>query len=822
MNYGKFFRLNKNLSRIEEGFAVYDYTDLPAYFARSLDNLMSPKYPVSMTVMADSVVFKLHYSAFKIAETPDEPANFADSKRNQYLYDIEIIEKLNNGGGNLINADATTKIVHMEETILELPYTDTVGRNLSDTIRGIYNTYFPLIDTQKNDSSGGRFLHDLIRKRYLEENTEEEKDKHNNFYRSLRRISDGTPSYSTLWLMGLVKGEKDKVRYVRTDKKGNIVGFLRKLLLDFMFDLKHSDVFQNSSQFQKMYSGLMSNFYFSALMHKCEYYYYRKQIRQAIGTGSLSAIDKKRITKLYAEELFRAEDLWVKDIMSPHAEEYFEYYNNSSHKYIREITEEYDFNRWPSWFAEPEEEMRRVCFTMREKNEKKEWHICNSDVLVSLLDIGENNIENKSVETNMVELRNKNKSLISQWFLKRYDFNDVYHLHLYKHANITLFLALGCLFILLFAGISIKVILLLVLGVVSFVSLLRLINLNNRNSANKPPLPKERSLIVRKKIARSANIAFASLAIVLMGIFWKECVDKILAMYNKATAALPHCFIVLACIMVMAVLYSLFPELKVCLHKLWRWCRAFPSQFEPRLLNMMSNLHLLLPRLIASIVAAWLTMTMGFDLILSFFSEKPSIPTISVLVMILLVFVMYEVNRVTPRSNAWMKLYRSVELIFLSYAISLIIGLVVINFLGEKFLERGGFVGDGEFYTQYIDNSKRFLYEGKKENSNKEDNKITLATINDSISYIISQIDGIKNKLDEQKIFRKEIEKLDSIYHASGSAFCSYPLVEHFDFFGKDVFVLRDFLIMFSFIAMFIGIFIQLIIFGDNKQMTEL
>ena len=788
MNYGKFFRLNKNLSRIEEGFAVYDYTDLPAYFARSLDNLMSPKYPVSMTVMADSVVFKLHYSAFKIAETPDEPANFADSKRNQYLYDIEIIEKLNNGGGNLINADATTKIVHMEETILELPYTDTVGRNLSDTIRGIYNTYFPLIDTQKNDSSGGRFLHDLIRKRYLEENTEEEKDKHNNFYRSLRRISDGTPSYSTLWLMGLVKGEKDKVRYVRTDKKGNIVGFLRKLLLDFMFDLKHSDVFQNSSQFQKMYSGLMSNFYFSALMHKCEYYYYRKQIRQAIGTGSLSAIDKKRITKLYAEELFRAEDLWVKDIMSPHAEEYFEYYNNSSHKYIREITEEYDFYRWPSWFAEPEEEMRRVCFTMREKNEKKEWHICNSDVLVSLLDIGENNIENKSVETNMVELRNKNKSLISQWFLKRYDFNDVYHLHLYKHANITLFLALGCLFILLFAGISIKVILLLVLGVVSFVSLLRLINLNNRNSANKPPLPKERSLIVRKKIARSANIAFASLAIVLMGIFWKECVDTILAMYNKATAALPHCFIVLACIMVMAVLYALFPELKVCLHKLWRWCRAFPSRFEPRLLNMMSNLHLLLPRLIASIVAAWLTMTMGFDLILSFFSEKPSIPTISVLVMILLVFVMYEVNRVTPRSNAWMKLYRSVELIFLSYAISLIIGLVVINFLGEKFLERGGFVGDGEFYTQYIDNSKRFLYEGKKENSNKEDNKITLATINDSISYIISQIDGIKNKLDEQKIFRKEIEKLDSIYHASGSAFCSYPLVEHFDFFGKDVY----------------------------------
>ena len=39
---------------------------------------------------------------------------------------------------------------------------------------------------------------------------------------------------------------------------------------------------------------------------------------------------------------------------------------------------------------------------------------------------------------------------------------------------------------------------------------------------------------------------------------------------------------------------------------------------------------------------------------------------------------------------------------------------------------------------------------------------------------------------------------------------------------GADLFILRDFLIMFAFIAMFSGIFIQLIIFGDNKQMTEL
>ena len=49
-----------------------------------------------------------------------------------------------------------------------------------------------------------------------------------------------------------------------------------------------------------------------------------------------------------------------------------------------------------------------------------------------------------------------------------------------------------------------------------------------------------------------------------------------------------------------------------------------------------------------------------------------------------------------------------------------------------------------------------------------------------------------------------------------------YKIAAKIDFWGTDIFILRDFLIMFAFIAMFTGIFIQLIIFGDNKQMTEL
>ena len=66
MNYGRYFRLNQTLSKVVSGVAIYDYVDLPAYFGPSVDNPMSPKYPISVTVTSETICFRLHYSAFKI------------------------------------------------------------------------------------------------------------------------------------------------------------------------------------------------------------------------------------------------------------------------------------------------------------------------------------------------------------------------------------------------------------------------------------------------------------------------------------------------------------------------------------------------------------------------------------------------------------------------------------------------------------------------------------------------------------------------------------------------------------------------------------
>ena len=161
MNYGKFFRLNQNLSRIEDGFAIFDYIDLPAYFAPSMENKMSPEYPISLMITSSSVIFRLHYSAYKIEEGNTTEK---DLKYPKYYYDYEITDDLRKDQEKVKPGD-TTKIAHMEEVVLELPYMNTVNKNLADTIKSIYNTEFPQKITDKKD---GRYLEKLIRKRYPE------------------------------------------------------------------------------------------------------------------------------------------------------------------------------------------------------------------------------------------------------------------------------------------------------------------------------------------------------------------------------------------------------------------------------------------------------------------------------------------------------------------------------------------------------------------------------------------------------------------------------------------------------------------------------
>jgi hypothetical protein len=833
MNYGRFFRLNQTLSKVVDGVAIYDYVDLPAYFGPSIDNPMSPKYPISVTITAEMVCFRLHYSAFKIDKS-------GDGDFPQYAYDKDDIDTKS------LKKGVSMGMAHMEEIVLELPFANISSSRLPSTIKKIYNSTFPQV-MDENTSMGGRYLEQLIKKRFPikidDLNEKNEGCVEDIIYRNLRKMSDETASYSTLWLMDLVREDRIylyskqivKDEKTRKEKKIDVVtGFLRKLLLDFMFDLKHSDVFQNSACYQKMYSGLMSDFYFSALMHKCEYYYYRKLIREAVNEKEYN---RETLVTLYAEELFRAEELWIKDIMSSQAEDHFDYFHDGKHLFWKELKEDGIFEKFPSWFADPEEEMRRVCFTMREKDGSRERHMCNMDILIKLLDISRDAVKPNTIESQMIKMRDDSYRLISQWFLKRYDFKDLFHLHMFKYSNSYLItvLVISLLLMMPFLGMDLGHIAVCGCGLFCLLHFYRWFAIYLKNAEKKNEIDKRRNEASLGRIKWTGFTSFLFTLALACNFFQIGELWKGLANYVNN---IDLCHLIVISILFISPLFVIIPWKRLRLVKAWKAICISLFPLEPKLQHVMSNLHLLLPRLVASITASWITLSMGFDLYVSFFDATPAWATVTVLLAILLLFVMYEINSVTPNSCSWIKLFRSLELIVISYTISLIVGIVVINFLGERYLEKGGYVGDDEFYKQYVETNNGFKDIGKNKRIDKSNKNSTISvesiqklqTKDDSVKYMLACIDYIFQKAIQDdslssivNYYKRNVANLDSVYHVSKSDVNSkYPLVEHIHILGGDVFILRNFLIMFAFIAMFTGIFIQLIIFGDNKQMTEL
>ena len=213
---------------------------------------------------------------------------------------------------------------------------------------------------------------------------------------------------------------------------------------------------------------------------------------------------------------------------------------------------------------------------------------------------------------------------------------------------------------------------------------------------------------------------------------------------------------------------------------------------------LISNLHLLYPRLVASIVTAWLTLAAGNDLFAAFFDSIISPIMIVCLSVIVFIFVLYEINRIVPLETTINKLYRSFELTIISYTISLIVGAFVINFTGERILERSGVIKD--FYADYVNNeSQKTKIEGQTYHI-KSDSLLPKEMTDKKRVEMLKDISIIFDSTDES-------HKISTIVNIGKNKKYSF-------------FFLRDFWIQFSFVAMFIGIFIQMIF--EEKRITEI
>lgn len=834
MNYGKFFRLNQKTSKIEDGIAIYDYIDLPAYFEDSDSNEMSPKYPISVAITENSVRFRVHYSVFK-----------AKCNEEGYSYNVEEAFSINRCPFWCPTYDPSSDLKHIEEVLLGLPYTNDSTDILYNRINDIYSTKYPY------SVSGTTLLHQLIENRYSDKKhykkdyTPNNNELEKTLYENLRNSQDEATSYSTLWLMDIKKEHANVNLY---NKNGDIIRFLRKLLLDFMFDLKHSDVFQTSIYYQAMYSGLMSNFYFSALMHKCEYYFYREQIEKIL--EDFKDKDGNNIQSLYADELFNAETLWIRDIMNPLAENYFEHTfykgnNDNTEKsstLLSKLNERYKYRSWDSWFASPEEEMRRVCFTMKEEgentdeninkeggNKKKRYiyHICNTETIAEYLQLGK---KSDSLSKRMMAEMNNNKTAISQWFLKKYAFRDVLHLHLYEHAFmpffLTILIGLGFLFYLpeFFTKFSCDCnyigfklffiyILCILLGDITYM-------LYKKNTYQDTLSKKRSDLIFKRTTAFLFTIVLTiaiSYAISLTPQYWNTTTKMLSGVSSSILIILQITLIIIVGLIINKMIHPL---------------------------HWLSNMHVFFPRLIAAITAAWLSLAIGNELFGHFFDSTVSWSTSIWLTLIVFIFVMYELNKMLPFETRLNKSIRCLEIIAISYVISLIVGLFIINFMGERLLERSDAISD--FYSQYVDknapkqvedNQYYFRCEDIRENNTKDNTKYLshfiikgVANNIDSINHQVSLMGDIKGNVSVSKSNQKEITNADLLNYLDKTYIVqpcdktsskypkNHPIATKLKFGNTEFFILRDFLIQFAFIAMFIGIFIQMLF--EEKSLT--
>ncbi|MDR2026659.1 MAG: hypothetical protein LBQ01_03755, partial [Prevotellaceae bacterium] len=230
--------------------------------------------------------------------------------------------------------------------------------------------------------------------------------------------------------------------------------FIRKLILDFLFDLEHTSVFQNSPYYEHISVKLKENFFFNALANKAMYYYYReiakeytdekifefKEYRSLPANETWTSCykykeDNKKITKEYSDEkIFEeyrslpANETWTscykykednrkEDNRKEDRKLFFlkEYFLPAEEQWIKSITSpkagEAFTDKSEGWFEIPEKEMTDLQSPKKNKSEN----------VISYFEKNKNSINDSKIKTRI----KKSAKYASKWQLEKYDLLNV-------------------------------------------------------------------------------------------------------------------------------------------------------------------------------------------------------------------------------------------------------------------------------------------------------------------------------------------------------------------------------------------------------------
>lgn len=142
---------------------------------------------------------------------------------------------------------------------------------------------------------------------------------------------------------------------------------LRKIVLDFLFDYEFSNVFKNIAFYDELSAKLKENFLFNALMCKTRYYYYRTELskREAVerclfvGEGKKEMEKCDRDLKFFFEQYAKAEYDWVGCILDDRAMQVFHEspWFEEAHKELEQV---YFANRQDKWIPKNKNNKRHI------------------------------------------------------------------------------------------------------------------------------------------------------------------------------------------------------------------------------------------------------------------------------------------------------------------------------------------------------------------------------------------------------------------------------------------------------------------------------
>lgn len=537
MNYGRFFVLDLEASDITQGISVFNY--------RGVKYLKDDDRCENDTA------------------TPTYPIYLSFTPQGVFFYVHFAIKN---------EEKVSPPIIHQNSLILSLPLSSNfeIRDHLTVCLNDIFRTAFP-INMENN------YLYDII-------------DQHIISSEDLGKDI----TYSSLEIFG-INYQKPK-----NQSRPPIIGFIRKLFLDFLYDLEHTTVFENASVYDQVYIGLHENFLFNAIANKAEYYYQRKQQTKTVATHY--PWDRAEQQLFYADFFSKAEQKWIETITNPKADRCFfesgwfsnvesemnQLYLSGSVKYPLPLPKE----------ARPqaiESQKTKCCieFVSDIAIKKENSHNCRANI--------------KSEKKIKTTLRSSAK-LASNWYIKKYCFSGTTRIWYGNHY---------------------------------------------------------------KWIKGLIALFIFSLCAMLLAPSFQE------GIFSDQTIP-PLCVIGGAIVLWIIGLFN---------YKKWY-------------IRGIGCINILMPRLLASIIAAWFTLAIGEDIFKGFFDNKHQLWVSVGLLIILIIFVYYEIGKINPYIGISKRILRSSMLMLVAFSYAFIVGILVINFFGGKYLERSDYID--EFYVNSV------------------------------------------------------------------------------------------------------------------------